>query len=96
MAHVTMPDGREFDIPDADTALEAYYLGEGATVDKQAETAAAFPRVYVEGELVDLSATDEPDVEAEQVPEVEQAQTDEAAWSHDYDASNDAAGPDGE
>jgi glutaredoxin len=50
MAHVTMPDGREFDIEDGQPELEAYYLGEGASVEKSAESSASFPQVFNGGD----------------------------------------------
>lgn len=51
MAHVTLTDGRELDVDNADTPLLDYYRGEGATIAGLVE-ADPFPHVFVNGERV--------------------------------------------
>lgn len=50
MAHVTLTDGRELDVPDGDPVL-AYYRGEGATVE-ESPTVPQPPYVIVNDEVV--------------------------------------------
>jgi len=65
MATVRMPDGQEFEIGDDRPELEAYYLGEGATVEKSLETSGQLPRV-----VNDTDSDGEP-AEVEQLPDGE-------------------------
>lgn len=46
----TLPDGRSVEIPDGQTALEAYYASQGATITKTVESAPDFPRVFNGGD----------------------------------------------
>lgn len=64
MATVQYPDGRpSFEIPDNDAALCAYYLGEGATVSKEAPPM-QFPAVFSGGDdyeaPLEVAETDPP------------------------------------
>lgn len=68
MAHVKLLDGREFDVPDGDPALD-YYRGEGATVTGQTvDVSGSVPVVFDGEQFVDASgehvapASDEPRV----------------------------------
>jgi hypothetical protein len=86
VARVSLPDGRELDVPDSDVLLLDYYRGEGASVEVAVPAqAAAFPKVFDGEKYVEASpeaAADESQVvtsaDVEQLPAGESAEVDAA------------------